>query len=631
MHEALLAQVRALPEKPGVYLYRDARGRVLYVGKAANVRARVRSYFGSPGSLLGKTRTLMSHVTALETLVTGSEQEALHLEATLVKRHQPPYNVHLKDDKHYPYLKVDVRSPWPRVFITRRVQDDGARYFGPFASAGAVRTTLDLVKKLFPWRSCTKTITGADPRPCLDYYIHRCIAPCTAYCTPEKYRTVIDQVLLFLDGKTDVVLRDLRRQMAEAAGQLDFERAAQIRDQIDAVERTTETQVAATTAGEDADAFGLALDGDEAVVQVFYVRGSKIRGRDQFLLEGARDEADPTVLGAFLNQFYESATRVPRLVLLPTDVDDRAVLQDWLRQKRGGRVDVRVPVRGEKRRLVGIAGDNAREALAMRRVQWLADTGKTRQALVELQEALHLPAPPHRIECYDISNTQGTNSVASMVVFRDGQPATGEYRRFQIKTVRGANDFASMAEVIRRRFRRLAQMQADEAAAAHLGEQSGQRLAADGGEAEDSGGWGATPDLVIVDGGKGQLAAALDVLRDLGLADIPAAGLAKRQEELFVADMQEPVLLDRHSQGLYLIQRLRDEAHRFAITYHRSLRQKRGLTSALDTIPGVGPKRKQALLRKYGTLQAIRDADPDDLAATVGMTHRLAATVKAQL
>ncbi len=637
---SLSAQVQALPERPGVYLFRNQRGGVIYVGKAANLKARVRSYFGSPRSLEGKTRNLVAKVADLQYVVTNTEQEALHLEATLVKRHQPLFNVRLKDDKHYPYLKIDVDEPWPRVYITRRVERDGARYFGPYASAKSVRTTLDLVKKLFPWRSCTKTITGTDPRPCLDYYIKRCIAPCTSFCTPQEYRAVIDQVILFLEGRTDIVLRELKRQMSEAAEGLAFEQAARLRDQIAAVERVTETQVIATTEEADIDVFGLAQDGNEAVGQVLFIRGTKMTGGDHFSLVGTDEEAPENVLNSLLTQFYESAATVPRQVLLPHDVAERPLLAAWLSAKRGRAVELRAPTRGEKRRLVAMASDNAREALEMTRVKWMADAGKISAALAELEEALALPAQPRRVECYDISNTQGSNSVASMVVFLDGQPAPREYRRFEIKTVAGADDFASMAEVLERRFKRLGKdRQAARDAAAAVAADGGEAKAAPERESEADDteaprrllGWGAVPDLVIVDGGKGQLSAAHDVLRNLGADDVPLAGLAKRAEELFVVDSKEPIRLDRRSQGLYLVQRIRDEAHRFAIGYHRTLRSKRGMRSALDSVRGVGPTRKKALLRRFGSVKAIREAEVDQLAAVPGLTRRVANEIKEQL
>ena len=647
----LVAQVAALPAKPGVYTFRDATGKVIYVGKAANLRARVRSYFGSPRSLEGKTRKLAERIAALEIVTTRTEQDALHLEATLVKRHQPLFNVRLKDDKHYPYLKVDVNSPWPRVTITRRVQNDGARYFGPYASAKSVRTSLDLVKKLFPWRSCDKEITGSDPRPCLDYYIRRCIAPCTSYCTPDEYREVIDQTMLFLDGKSSVVVEQLNGAMREAADELNFERAATLRDQLAAVERVTEQQITADTVDSELDAFGIAVDGDEAVVQVLFIRGQKMTGSDSFSLAGVQDEPLEQVLAAFLRQYYEGALQIPRLVLIPHEIEQGELLGGWLTEKRGGAVEIRRPQRGDKRRLTEMAAENAREALELQRVRWLADHDRTNAALGELGDALSLPAPPNRIECYDISHNQGDSTVASMVVFLDGRPATREYRRFRIRSIEGPDDFASMAEVMRRRFRRLGELRKEERAEGFelpaeldapgddaLNETEPPQTEAEGGESERDEseqsaeeGWGAVPDLVIVDGGRGQVSAAHDVMRNLAVDDIPLAGLAKREELLFLVDTAEPIRLDRRSQGMYLVQRIRDEAHRFAISYHRRLRQQRASRSPLDRIPGIGPSRKKALLRKFGSLQAIRQASADEIAATPGLTRRVAEQIKAEL
>lgn len=613
---------------------RDGDAHVIYVGKAANLRNRVRSYFGSPASLEPKTRALAESIADFEYIVTHTEQEALHLEAELVKRHQPLFNIRLKDDKHYPYLKVDMTDPWPRVYITRRVEKDGARYFGPFANAGSVRRTLDIVNKLFPWRSCTKTITGTDPRPCLDYYINRCIAPCTSYCTKEEYDEVIRQVILFLEGRTDEVVRQLKQEMDAAADGMEFERAARVRDQLQAIDRVTERQAIASTKPADEDVFGVARGDDDAVVQVLFVRGVKMVGTDNFTLNGARSETDGDVIASFIKQFYKSAMYVPKRVVVPVALPEHALLESWLAERRGSRVELLCPQRGEKRRLVEMASKNAREALDMQRVKWLADTGKTRAALDELQEALDLPSPPRRIECYDISNIQGTSSVGSMVVFVDGHPRPPEYRRFRIKTVAGANDFASMAEVLRRRFRRARErllretgadapdVETDQAADATSNGASRQR---------DDASFASLPDLVIIDGGKGQLSAALDVMREMGVKHIPAVGLAKQYEEIYVQDVSEPVVLPRTSQALYLVQRLRDEAHRFAITYHRGVRAKVGFQSALDTIPGVGPKRKKALLKKFGSVRGIREASVEDVAATVGFTSKLAELVKSAI
>jgi len=630
--DSLRARVQALPGRPGVYMMRDAAGEVIYVGKAASLRSRVRSYFGSPHSLEAKTRRLVEQIADFEYIVTASAQEALILEATLVQRHQPFFNVRLKDDKHYPYLKISLNEPWPRVEITRRVQPDGARYFGPYASAGSVRKTLDLVKKLFPWRSCTKVITGTDPRPCLDYFIHRCIAPCAGYCSKDEYDNVIHQVILFLEGRVDQVLRELGQRMDEAAEGLDFERAAAVRDQIRAVERVTERQAMATTAAVDTDVFGLARKDNQACVQVFFIRDAKVIGRDAFTLEGVADEPEEQVMAGFLKQFYQSATYVPRRILLPTCPADAPLIQAWLSERRGGKTVLMVPQRGEKRHLVATAEENAREALQVMQARWLADTGKTRAALEELQEELNLPSVPRRIECYDISNIQGTSAVGSMVVFHDGRPARAEYRRFRIKSVAGANDYAMLQEVLRRRFKRAAK-----AAPAHPEPVEG-RAEDDGAPAHPEPvegrageeGW-AQPDLVIVDGGKGQLSAALDAMRDLSVAHIPAAGFAKQHEELFVKDMSEPIVLPRTSQALYLVQRIRDEAHRFAVTYHRNVRQKAGISSALDAVRGIGPKRKRALLLKFGSVARIREAAVDDIAATPGFTRVLAEKVREEL
>jgi excinuclease ABC subunit C len=449
--EMLRQEVRTLPSRPGVYIFRNAKGDIIYVGKAAKLRARVRSYFGAPHSFEPKVRRLVGQIADLEYIVSANAQEALILEATLVKRHQPFFNIRLKDDKHYPYLKIDLQEPWPRVEIARRVRQDGARYFGPYASAGSVRKTLDLVKKLFPWRSCTKEITGRDPRPCLEYYIHRCIGPCASLCSEEDYGQVIRQTILFLEGRTEEVVRDLGARMEEAAEHLEFERAARLRDQIRAIESTTERQAMTVREFVDMDVFGLARDGNEACVQVFFVRHTKVVGRDSFALDGAQDEPDDLVLSSFLEQFYESATQVPRRVLLPFPVADQPLIRQWLSERRGVKVEIMAPRRGEKAALVQTALENAREALQTMRARWLADTGKTQQALDELHEELNLPAPPQRIECYDISNIMGTSAVGSMVAFADGHPRPAENRRFRIKTVRGANDYAMLQEVLRRR------------------------------------------------------------------------------------------------------------------------------------------------------------------------------------
>ncbi|MFN8507696.1 MAG: excinuclease ABC subunit UvrC [Dehalococcoidia bacterium] len=619
--EKLRKQLAALPARPGVYIMRNATGDVIYVGKAAKLKDRVRSYFGSPHMMEPKTRALREHIDDFEYIVVGNAGEALILEATLIKRHQPFFNIRLKDDKRYPYLKVDVQNPWPRVYITRRIEKDGARYFGPYASAGSVRATLDLVEKLFPWRSCTKEITGKDARPCLDFYIKRCIAPCTAFCTAEEYAEVIQQVILFLEGRSDDVMRRLRAQMEQASENLEFERAAGLRDQLKSIERTVERQIVSTTKNEDMDVFGMSRNGDQACMQVFFVRGTHMIGRDTFVVEGTKDEPDGAVLLNFLLQYYESAQYTPKLVAVPSDVEDRETLEELLTERRGANVEVRVPERGEKRKLVELANENAKEALDMMRVKWLADATKTQLALEQLAEELALPALPHRIECYDNSNIQGTSPVSSMVVFVDGKPANNQYRRFKVKTVTGADDFATMAEIMRRRFRRAAAKPGTPAEPASATE------AEPGGDAAAGDTW-ELPDLVIIDGGKGQLGAAAQTMREMDMQHIPVVGLAKRFEEIFVPDEDEPIVLPRGSEALYLVQRIRDEAHRFAITFHRQVRGKTAITSALDSVPGIGPKRKKALLKKFGSVKAIREASVEDVASTVGFTRALAEKVK---
>src|SRR6266542_476752 len=668
-------RLKAMPAKPGVYIFRDAKDKVIYVGKAALLRNRVRSYFGSMHGFEAKTRRLVGQIADIDFILTGTVQEALLLEATLVKRHQPFFNVRLKDDKHYPYLKIDLKEQGPRVEITRRVLNDGARYFGPFASAGSVRRTLDLVKKLFPWRSCTKVISGEDPRPCLEYYIHRCIGPCASLCTKEEYDTVIRQTIMFLEGRTDEIGRDLRREMQGASEALEYERAARLRDQVQAIERTTERQVMEVRDRTDMDVFGLAREEQEAYVQVWFVRRGNVIGRDNFQLDGTVDEPDERVLGSFIEQFYESAPYVPRRVLLPIAVEDAAVIQQVLSERRGLPVRLMVPLRGEKVRLVERAVANARESLQQARARWLADSGKKRAALEQLQDALSLPELPARIECYDISNIQGTSAVGSMVVFVDGHPKRNEYRRFRIKGVAGQNDFAMMQEVLKRRFwkvRRetegeganegtpdrqaghdtdreavqaeLSQPNAGAMMTAPTANRQSRRVGSarsfdtsvragrdDGstanGDRDYDESFQTTPDLVIVDGGKGQVSAAHDAMRNLGVGQIPLAGLAKRFEELYVKDVSEPIVLDRTSQALYLVQRVRDEAHRFAITYHRGVRSRAGIQSALDSIEGIGPKRKKALLRKFGSVKGIREAGVEEIAATPGFTKALAEKV----
>ncbi len=646
---------------------KDAEGTILYVGKAISLYNRVRSYFQEATDLSPKNRSMVAKIDDIEFLVVQNEVEALVLESNYIKQYRPKYNVLLRDDKNYPYIKVALSEDFPRVYRVRSFKRDGNRYFGPYTNSGAVDATLDLLNKLFAFRTCRydasvwaeprdgETPAGWKqkllPRPCTQYYIHRCIAPCVAYTSREEYDAVIQQVILFLEGKHDEVLKDLEVQMERAAENLNFEDAARIRDRIKAVERILEKQRIINTEGQDdQDVVALASGDDETCAQVFFFRNGKLVGREYFILQGTRESTPGEVMTSFLQQFYETATHIPAEIIVEVEPDDRTVLQAWLKERRknatitGGSqaaVTISAPKRGDKVRLVEMVKQNAREVLEQQRIKWLTDSQKTQLALEELQEALNLAVPPQRIECYDISNTQGTNSVGAMVVFEGGRPKNSEYRRFKIKTVEGSNDFASHQEVLRRRFRKAAQTAAregsvEEETAVALDE----ALTGGNGEVDENDGkaqlhheW-ALPNLVIIDGGKGQLSAAMEVMQELHL-DIPTIGVAKENhtqtsslEEIYTPGASEPIILPRSSQGLYLVQRIRDEAHRFSITYHRKLRSERTFKSVLDEIPGIGPKRKQALMKHFGSVRAISSASIDELAALDGMTRDAAEKVK---
>jgi len=606
--------LRNLPARPGVYLHKNAQDKVIYVGKAVNLRSRVRSYFHKSAQEHPKTRRLVEEIADIDFIVADSELEALLLENTLIKQHQPRFNVRLKDDKRYPYIKVHWQDPFPRVTTTRRLQNDGARYYGPYTAAWAAYQTLDLVRKIFPYLTCTRNITGRDERACLYYHIGRCAAPCIGVVDQAGYRQIIDNLCDFLNGNIEPVVADLRRQMDEAAENLDFEKAAQLRDQIKAIDQVVEKQkvVNAGTLDEDVIAFARA-DGD-ACVQVFFIRGGKLVGRDYFVLEGTADEADPEIMTSFLKQFYDQAVNIPPKILLPQEVDELMIIRDWLKSKRGAKVTMKVPRRGKQKELLKMATQNAAETLNHLQARWSADESKQTEALTQLQQALDLPDPPLRIECYDISTLQGTHTVGSMVVFAKGVPRKSDYRRFKIQSVKGQDDYSSMQEMLRRRFKRMS----DE----------GYRNPA---ATKKENAWALIPNLVIIDGGKGQLNAALEVLDEFELRDaVPIVGLAKREEELFLPGQSESIRLEPNSPGLFLIQRIRDEAHRFGVTYHRKLRGQSAIRSSLDGVEGIGPKRRQALLKKFGSIDAIRRATVEELAAVPGMNRRVAEDLKEQ-
>jgi len=599
----LTEQIRGLPASPGVYLFKDAEDNILYVGKAASLRHRVGSYFGGGQKLTPKLQRMVSKVNDLDYFVTGSEQEALILELNLIKRYHPGYNVRLKDDKTFPYLKIDLSEDWPRVHITRRLEEDGGRYFGPFASARSVRQTLKLIRGIFPFCSCSRTITGTDRRPCLEYHIGRCLAPCIGVVSRQEYAGVIKQVVLFLEGKQERVVRQLESRMNKAAEALDFETAARLRDQLQAVKEVVEGQrIAATVKGEQ-DVIAFAQERDQACVQVFFIRGGKLIGRESFLLQGTRYEEPRQVMTSFIKQFYDSSPYIPPLLLLQHPVEDMATIQSWLQGKRGGKVNIQVPRRGNKKQLLDIVAENAQEGLEQLKIKQLASPAALSAALDEIKRELKLPRLPSRLEGYDISDIRGTAAVGSMVVFDKGKPKPAHYRRFKIKTVSAANDYAMLQEVLRRRFKRA-------------------------GDASDS--WAILPDLVLIDGGRGQLNAAREATEEAGVGSVPVASLAKENEEIFIPRRREPVVLPRSSPALQLLQRLRDEAHRFALGYHQRVRRRGTFASALDGIPGIGPKRKRALLRQFSSVTGIKEASVEELTAA-GMTRSLAKKIKEYL
>ena len=611
---ALVAQAASFPAAPGVYLFKDGRGRVLYVGKADLLRDRIRSYFGP--SLDVRHVRMVERAERIEYVLTGTVSEAFLLEANLIKQHRPRYNIRLKDDKSYPYVKVTLGEDFPRILRTRTLGDRSARYFGPYANAKSVDASLDLLQKLFPYRTCALTIVADEDgrgrtvppsalpggRPCLLYHLKRCNAPCVGATTRDEYRATVDRSVQFLEGRYDALARGLRTDMRAASEAEEYERAAVFRDRLNAIERTQDRQEVHAYQGDDFDALGAAVEQGDAAVQLLRVRDGTVVGRDHFFLEGSEGATVAEVLGSFLRQHYAAAATFPPEIVVPVEIPEAATFIAFAEEKRGTRVALHVPQRGKKRRLAELAVRNAADALAQERVRWLADRGKTDNALAELQQALGLEGPPRRIECYDVSHVQGTNVVSAMVVFEDGRAAKQGYRRFRTKLGDRNDDVANMRDTLRRRF---ARSRIDPAA----------------------GDW-PIPDLVILDGGKGQLSAGIAALSDAGLLGIPIVALAKEREELFLPGRAEPVLLPRQSQGLYLVQRIRDEAHRFAVTYHQQLRGRRATRSVLDEITGVGPAKKRALLRKFGSVKAMRDAPADELAAVSGVGPALAERIK---
>jgi len=587
----LSPKLAELPDRPGVYLYKDAKSQIIYVGKAASLRSRVRSYFQESRVRDAKTDALVAQIRDLEVIVTGNELEALILESNLVKRHRPRYNIILRDDKHYPFLKLTTNEEYPRLVVARRVQKDGAAYFGPFYPATAMRETLRLVRQLFPLRTCRITIDGKKARPCLQYYIHRCNAPCTALETREGYDRTVRDVERFLEGKNDGLAQELTAQMETAAAEEKFEIAARLRDRVQALNTVRERQKIISTEDSDLDIVGLVRQGHDACVQLFFVRRGRLLGRESFFFDRLTGAGEGEILSAFLRQFYAREVVPPPEILLSEDVPEAELTGELLTARRGGKVELSAPQRGRKRELVAMAEENA--ALALQS-HLLSRGNRTQAVLDELQRTLGLPEPPHRIEAFDVSTFQGGETVASMVVWQDGEMKKDDYKRYRIRTVTGTDDFAAMHEAVSRRYGRALETE------------------------------GVLPDLILLDGGRGQLGAGIKALEALGLDYLPMASLAKRAEEVFTPDRLEPLVLDLTSPALQALQRIRDEAHRFAITYHKKLRSRRTISSVLDQIPGVGPALRTSLLKTLGSAKAVREASVGQLAAVPKVSPRLA-------
>jgi excinuclease ABC subunit C len=611
MEERVKGQLTTLPAKPGVYLFRDAKGDVLYVGKAKSLRPRVRSYFQKGQDGRAQIALLPSRVANIEVIVTGSEVEALHLEQNLVKRHRPPFNVRLRDDKSFPYIAVTVEDEYPRVMFTRERHRRGVWYFGPYANAKKVRETLDVLNRVFPYRPCEGPKPGRHSGiPCLDYHIERCLAPCVGYVSKEDYRAIIDSVIEFLSGDVRPIQRELEEKMNAAAQEERFEDAARYRNRLFAVQHLVERQAVERQSVGTADIVGFAAEGDRAVVQIFPLRGGKMVDRHSFHLENVEGQDLTTVLEAFCLEYYGSAPSVPPQIVVPREAGDLSALAEFLSEKRGAKVEVRSAERGEKRRLQQLADENAQQSLVTDQAATDQKRARRVEALEELREALNLESLPLRIECYDISHAMGQDPVGSMVVFQDAMPKKSDYRKFGIKDASAdPDDFAAMAEVISRRFARLS----------------------DGtGETHDAS-FAAAPNLVVIDGGKGQLSAALAAMQAYDLPRVAVIALAKRIEEVFVPGQSEPIVLSRHNAGLQLLQRIRDEAHRFALDFHRQRRETRGFASIFDDLEGIGPARRRALLKHFGSVDEMLEATPEELEGVPGVPAKTARSIYAQL
>jgi excinuclease ABC subunit C len=610
-YDAIKQRLRAVPEEPGVYLFRDVKEQVIYVGKALRLRDRLRQYFTPGYAQTARVEEMVRRIYDFEFVQCANEVEALVLECNLIKNYRPRFNIRLKDDKNYLYLKLPVTETYPRVHYSRRVQNDGALYFGPYTSAQSLRSTVKSIRQLLPFRTCSDEIFKQG-KVCLDFHIKRCPGPCEKRISPEDYKARIREVALFMEGRSDLLVRQLEGKMEGAADRLDFENAARYRDQLQSIERIADRQKVLLHGRDDEDLIAYSRKANDVFVEVAYVRRGKMVGHDGHPLDGAADVSEAELLRGFLLQYYTSATHVPRTVIVPGAIDEPELMTDWLTQRRGGPVTIAVPQRGRKRALVQQLAETASQELEQMRIQADYDRSRTEPMLAALADALGLEDPPKRVECYDISNIQGDSAVGAMVVFEDGRPKNEHYRHFRIKYVPGPNDFAMLQEVLTRRLERL--------------ESALRREDADIGDRSFS----SRPDLILIDGGKGQLGAGLEVIESAGFADIPTFALAKEREEIYAPGRADPIVQERNSPGMFLVQRIRDEAHRFAITHHRKVRSRKALTSPLDSVEGIGPARKRALLRHFGSVQAIRDAAVEEIVAQ-GIPERLAARLKETL
>ena len=591
MNDIIAEKLKLLPDRPGVYLMKNRRGQIIYVGKAIKLKNRVRQYFQSSRNHSAKTLALVSHIEDLETIITANELEALILECNLIKKHHPKYNIMLRDDKTYPYLKLTLNEDYPRLITTRRVVKDGSRYFGPYTSSTAMKETLNLLRRLFPLRTCKHL----GERPCLEYHIKRCPAPCAGFVDKETYKEMVRSVCWFLEGKTEEIETALTEKMQQLAQKLEFELAGKIRDQLAAIRQITEKQKILTDTG-DMDAVGMASSPLGTCMQVFFVRNGKILGRNQFLLTGNEDDNSENCLSAFFKQYYNDAVFIPKEILLPIDIEETALLEKWLLETKKAKAKIIVPKRGVKKDIVQMANENAAKYLHDQESRLRDNQARSIGAVYDLQKYLNLAKPPLRMECFDISHIQGSETVASMVVFQDGKPDKESYRRFKINSTEGKpDDFMSMREVTMRRY----------------GKATAEEM----------------PDLIIIDGGKGQLSSALEIIRGAGHMTVPVVGLAKQFEYIFTEYSPEPVILPRQSDALYLVQQIRDEAHRFAITYHRKLRTKRNKVSLLDNIAGVGAKRRKALFDRFENIGNIKNATVEELSAVPGISENIAKSI----